>query len=85
MNARAIPRLEDRRITLLRTLDHIRAQQQEAESNIEWKDLRAQRRRSELLAELMGWYRKRLERVDEALARVASIKDLRRGERRHPL
>lgn len=80
MNPRAKLRLEDRRVTLLRTLHHIRTQQQEVDSNTEWKDLRAQRRRSELLGELISWYHQRLERVDAALARKAP--DQRRSSRR---
>jgi RNA polymerase-binding transcription factor DksA len=62
-------RLEHRRDTLRQTLEHIRNQQHEVETNTEWKDLWAQRRRSELLAELFGWYHGRLERIDHALRR----------------
>ena len=63
-------RLEHRRDALRRTLEHIRDQQHEVDSNTEWKDLLAQRRRSELLAELFGWYHGRLERLDHALRRT---------------
>ena len=62
-------RLEHRRDALRQTLEHIRDQQREVDTNTEWKDLWAQRRRSEFLAELFGWYHGRLERLDHALRR----------------
>jgi hypothetical protein len=72
MHVTVITRLESRRDHVLRTLDHIRAEQLEAEANTDWKDLCAQRRRSELLAELSGWYNERLVRIDHVLSRVAA-------------
>jgi hypothetical protein len=72
MHVSVIARLERRRGNVLRTLEHIRSQQVEADANTEWKDLCAQRRRSELLSELFGWYELKLERIDHAIERVAS-------------
>ena len=72
MHINVIARLENGRHHVLRTLEHIRTQQLEAESNTEWKDLCAQRRRSELLAELFGWYNGRLERIDHVLNRISA-------------
>jgi RNA polymerase-binding transcription factor DksA len=63
-------RLENRRKSVERTLEHLRQQQDEVDRNTEWKDLCAQRRRSELLAELLGWYDGKLRRIDSALNRV---------------
>ena len=79
MKPRTKLRLEDRRLALLRTLDHIRSEQREVESNTEWMDLRAQRRRCELLSELCSWYRRRLERIDGALGRNPALDDPRPG------
>lgn len=70
MHAIVKTRLQHRRDELARTLDHIRAQQSEVEANTEWKDLWAQRRRRDLLAELFGWYHGRLERIDAAIKRA---------------
>jgi hypothetical protein len=72
MHADVIARLESRRGNVLRTLEHIRSQQREVAANTEWKDLCAQRRRSELLSELFGWYKLKLERIEHAIERVAS-------------
>ena len=72
MHADVIARLESRRGNVLRTLEHIRSQQLEADANTEWKDLCAQRRRSELLLELFGWYKLKLKRIDHAIKRVVS-------------
>jgi hypothetical protein len=70
MHSTVKTRLQDRRDRLARTLDHIRAQQSEVDANTEWKDVLAQRRRSELLADLFGWYHGRIERIDQALRRA---------------
>ena len=78
MHMNAITRLESQRKNVLMTLEHIRAQQMEVDTNTEWKDLCAQRRRSELLADLLGWYNGKLNRIDHALGRVAT-------ERKPPL
>ena len=72
MHVNVIARLESRRGNVLRTLEHIRSQQIEADANTEWKDVWAQRRRSELLSDLFGWYKLKLERIDHAIERVAS-------------
>jgi hypothetical protein len=76
MNSEIIGRLRDRRKNIEITLDHLRDQQNEVEQNTEWRDLRAQRRRTELLAELLGWYNSKLRRVDAAINRFV----LRKGE-----
>ena len=76
MHLKVISRLQNRRSNVLVTLEHIRAQEMEVETNTEWKDLGAQRRRTELLAELRGWYSTKLNRIDHALGRAA-----RDGER----
>ena len=84
MQVKVLSRLENRRDNVLRTLEHIRAQQLEVEANTEWKDLCAQRRRSELLAELFGWYNGKLERIDHVLGRIASERTTRTGPGAHP-
>lgn len=71
MHVDAITRLQDRRKDVLLTLDHIREQQCEAEANTEWKDLRAQRKRSELLAELLCWYSGKLRQIDDVLSNLS--------------
>ena len=84
MQVNVLTRLENRRDNVLRTLEHIRAQQLEVDANTEWKDLCAQRRRSELLAELFGWYNGKLERIDHALGRITSERTARTGQRERP-
>jgi hypothetical protein len=71
MNLDAIGRLKSHRKHITITLEHLRAQQEEIDRNTEWRDLRAQRRRSELLAELLGWYSGKLKRIDAVLDRVS--------------
>jgi hypothetical protein len=84
MHMNVLTRLENRRDKVLRTLEHIRAQQVEVDTNTEWKDLCAQRRRSELLAELFGWYNGKLERIDHVLGRITSDRTARTRERARP-
>jgi hypothetical protein len=72
MNVDVISLLESRRRNVILTLQHIREQQMEADSNTEWRDLGTQRRRSRLLADLLGWYDGRLKRIDRALGQVTS-------------
>jgi predicted kinase len=71
VNANVITRLESRRKNVAATLEHLRDQLMEVENNTEWKDLWAQRRRNELLAELLGWYDGRLRRIDHVLDQAA--------------
>jgi orotate phosphoribosyltransferase-like protein len=71
MHVNAIARLQRRRRNVLMTLEHLQHQQNEVDANTEWKDLCAQRRRTELLAELLGWYKSKLRRIDYVLG-VAS-------------
>ena len=71
VNANVITRLESRRKNVAATLDHLRDQLMEVERNTEWKDLWAQRRRNQLLAELVGWYDGKLRRIDHVLDQVA--------------
>lgn len=70
VNAEVIARLESRRRNVATTLAHLREQQMEVERNTEWKDLCTQRRRNELLAELLGWYDGKLRRIDQVLEQV---------------
>ena len=78
MHAGVLSRLESSRRSVILTLEHIREKQIEADSNTEWKNLSAQRRRSELLADLLGWYNGRLKRIDRVLSQAA----LRQGRSR---
>ena len=71
MDPNVIARLESRRRNVATTLEHLHEQKMEVERNTEWKDLRAQRRRNELLAELLGWYHGKLRRIDQVLDQVA--------------
>jgi len=71
MDVAVIARLESSRKNIILTLEHIREKQTEADSNTEWKNLAAQRRRSELLADLLGWYNGRLRRIDRVLGQAA--------------
>lgn len=84
MHVDVITRLERRRHHVLRTLEHIRAQQLEADRNTEWKDLCAQRRRSELLADLLGWYHGRLERIDHVLNKITAQPEIKPNKRPRP-
>jgi len=70
VNLEVISRLENHRKNIARTLEHLREQQIEVDRNTEWRDLCAQRRRIELLAELLGWYKGKLRRIDNVLNRV---------------
>jgi hypothetical protein len=49
-----------RKSELLRTIEHIYEQQIELESNATRMDLNALQRRREFLAELLGWYERKL-------------------------
>ena len=79
LNNRMIARLESQRRNVEMTLEHLREQQSEANKNMEWSDLRAQRRRHELLEELLGWYDGKLSRIDRALNRIVLRRALRRN------
>ena len=78
LKSRIISRLENKRRNVEITLEHLQEQQSEVDKNTEWSDLRAQRRRSELLAELHGWYGGKLSRIDQALHRIVLRRALRR-------
>ena len=81
MHSNVVTRLENRRQNVLMTLEHIRAQQAEVDTNTEWKDLHAQRRRSDLLADLLKWYNGRLNRIDHALSCVGPERERSRTAR----
>jgi hypothetical protein len=49
-----------RKSEILRTIEHIYEQQIELESNATRMDLNALQRRREFLAELLGWYERKL-------------------------
>lgn len=49
-----------RRREIVRTIEHIYEQQIELESNATRMDLNALQRRREFLAELLGWYERKL-------------------------
>lgn len=72
MNSNLIAELESQKKTVQMTLEHLRAHQNEVESNTEWKDLHAQRRRSELLSDLLDWYNARLQRIEHDLGQMGS-------------
>ena len=78
MKSRIISLLENQRRNVEITLEHLREQQSEVDKNTEWSDLRARRRRMELLAELRRWYGGRLSRIDQALDRIVLRRALRR-------
>jgi hypothetical protein len=71
---------ESQKKTVLMTLEHIRAHQTEVDRNTEWRDLRAQRRRSELLVDLLDWYNARLQRIERELDQVLHAPGPRRSE-----
>lgn len=79
MNSNLLSDLESQKKTVLMTLEHIRAHQTEVDSNTEWKDLRAQRRRSELLVDLLDWYNARLQRIERDLDQVSPAPGARRS------
>jgi hypothetical protein len=70
--------LENQKRNVEITLEHLREQQTEVDKNTEWIDLRARRRRMELLAELYRWYGGKLSRIDQALDRIVLRRALRR-------
>jgi hypothetical protein len=72
VNREVIFRLESKRKHVEITLAHLREQQIEVDSNTQWKDLLARRRRCVLLAELLGWYNSKLRRVDQVLSRAVA-------------
>lgn len=78
LKSRIISRLENQKKNVEITLEHLREQQSEVDKNTEWSDLRARRRRMELLAELRRWYGGRLSRIDQALDRIVLRRALRR-------
>ena len=78
MKSRIITRLENQKRNVEITLEHLREQRSEVDKNTEWSDLRAQRRRVELLAELHDWYGVKLSQIDQALGRIVLRHALRR-------
>lgn len=81
MKSRIISRLENQKRNVEITLEHLREQRSEVDKNTEWSDLRAQRRRVELLAKLHDRYGVKLSRIDQALDRIVLRHALRRYSR----
>lgn len=67
-------RLIKRRGEIMRTLDHVRNEQRTVDDNKDWIDHAAYESRVDLLDNLIDWYLKESERIDEALSRIAEGK-----------
>ena len=80
MKLKVISSLEKQRRKIEITLAHLHEQQMEVDKNTDWRDLSAQQQRTALLAEISGWYKLQLRRVDDVLNR-ATVRESQVGER----
>ena len=69
-------RLKNRRMEVEKTLGHLSNERHQAESNTEWLNYGAYKRRITLLDRVTAWYRSEMAQIDKALTRV---KDNRYG------
>ena len=65
-------RLRQRREQIKLTLGHLETEKRQAESNTEWLDDAAYRRRISLLNRVTSWYRTEMTQIENALNRVRS-------------
>jgi len=65
-------RLRQRREEIRMTLGHLETEKRQAESNTEWLDHAAYRRRMSLLDRVTSWYRTEMMQIENALNRVRS-------------
>ena len=69
-------RLKNRRMEVEKTLGHLSSERHQVESNTEWLNHAAYKRRITLLDRVTAWYRSEMAQIDKALIRV---KDNRYG------
>jgi RNA polymerase-binding transcription factor DksA len=69
-------RLKSRRMEVEKTLGHLSTERRQVESNTEWLNYTAYKRRITLLDRITAWYRSEMAQIDKALTRV---KDNRYG------
>lgn len=69
-------RLRSRRMEVEKTLGHLSTERHQVESNTEWLNETAYKRRITLLDRVTAWYRSEMAQIDKALTRV---KDKRYG------
>jgi RNA polymerase-binding transcription factor DksA len=63
-------RLIQRKDQVFRTLHYVEEQRKQVEKQKEWQDAIAKARRQHLLDYLSGWYRREINQVEKALARI---------------
>ena len=63
-------RLRSRRVEVEKTLGHLSTERRQAESNTEWLNYTAYRRRITLLDRVTAWYRSEMAQIDKALTRL---------------
>lgn len=69
-------RLRTRRVEVEKTLGHLSTERRQVESNTEWLNYSAYKRRITLLDRVTAWYRSEMAQIDKALTR---LKDKRYG------
>lgn len=65
-------RLRQRREQIAMTLGHLETEKRQAETNTEWLDQAAYRRRISLLDRVTSWYRTEMTQIENALHRMKS-------------
>jgi hypothetical protein len=63
-------RLTQRRNLVVRTLDYLNDERKIVKTNRTWKSPVTQRKRSDLLDEIQGWYDAELKKINEVLERM---------------
>jgi len=63
-------RLRSRRIEVEKTLGHLSSERHQVETNTEWLNYTAYKRRITLLDRVTAWYRSEMAQIDKALTRV---------------
>ena len=69
-------RLTSRRMQVEKTLGHLSTERHQVETNTEWLNYAAYKRRITLLDHVTAWYRSEMAQIDKALSR---LKDNRYG------
>ena len=63
-------RLRNRRMEVEKTLGHLSTERRQVETNTEWLNYAAYKRRVTLLDHVTAWYRSEMAQIDKALIRV---------------
>ena len=63
-------RLKNRRLEVEKTLGHLSSERHQVESNTEWLNYSAYKRRITLLDRVTAWYRSEMAQIDKALTQA---------------